>query len=233
MKLKISLQDGFSKTYLPLQFRAFWNDEGYCYLKVQVIDGKLIFLCAQLLNYYNTSITNAVESVRESAIDQLIRDGALKIHNKNGLFDLFKSQQRKNNEFVSQIYEYINKNSIWIEHYESSMSITYDDRFSLVSFEGNNNPVWRTVAKEKLEEKFPAFNFNIPRDTLESWRDARLTTQGIKKLLKDKNWTMKEVAIRWNRSESWMSKIVNDEDRELYWEDAFRGLPSKTHEVIN
>lgn len=233
MKLKISLQDGFSKTYLPLQFRAFWNDEGYCYLKVQVIDGKLIFLCAQLLNYYNTSITNAVESVRESAIDQLIRDGALKIHNKNGLFDIFKSQQRKNNEFVNQIYEYINNNSIWIEHYESSMSITYDDRFSLVNFEGNKNPVWRTVAKEKLEEKFPAFNFNISRDTLESWRDARLTTQGIKKLLKDKNWTMKEVAIRWNRSESWMSKIVNDEGRELYWEDAFRGLPSKIHEVIN
>lgn len=233
MKLKISLLDGFSKTYLPLQFRAFWNDEGYCYLKVKIINGKIIFFCAQLLNYYNTSITNAVESVRQTAINQLIKDGAIKIQNKKGLFDLFKSSQRKSNELICHIYDFINKNSIWVEYYESSISITDNNRYSLVNFTGNSDPDWTPISIDKLANAFPTFNFKIDKSELENWRDARLSTQGIKKILKEKNWTMKEVATRWNRSESWMSKIVNDENRELYWEDAFKGLPSKVNEPIN
>ncbi|ENN7018127.1 hypothetical protein ACAD17_004555 [Enterobacter ludwigii] len=233
MKLKISLQDGFSKTYLPLQFRAFWNDEGYCYLKAQVINGKIIFFCAQLMNYYNTSITNAVESVREAAINQLIKDGALRIQNRSGVFDLFKSSQRKSKELIDSIYDYINKNSVWVEYYESSMSITDYNRYSLVSFVGNSDPDWTPISLDKLESQYPMINFKVDKEDLENWRDARLSTLGIKKILKEKNWTMKEVATRWNRSESWMSKIVNDEARELYWEDAFKGLPSKTNEPGN
>ena len=227
MKLKVSLLEGFNKTYLPLQFRAFWNDEGYCYLKVQISDGKIVFFCAQLLNYYNTSITNAVESVRISAINALIKDGALKIKDQSNVFDLFKSPQRKSSEINSLIFDYINSNSVWVEHYESQISITYDDRYSLVSFTGNYDPVWKSVSKDTLLEKFPSFDFNVSKEDLENWSNARLSTQGIKKILKEKNWTMKEVAMRWNRSETWMSKIVNDENRDLYWEDAFKGLPSK------
>lgn len=30
MKLSVRLIEGFKKTYLPLQFRAFWDDEGFC-----------------------------------------------------------------------------------------------------------------------------------------------------------------------------------------------------------
>ncbi|BDB32106.1 hypothetical protein NUITMVK10_3840 (plasmid) [Klebsiella quasipneumoniae] len=85
MKLSVRLIEGFKKTYLPLQFRAFWDDEGFCYLKVQIVNGKIIFFCAQLLNYYNTSITNAVESVRASAVNALINDGAIKIQNQQGI----------------------------------------------------------------------------------------------------------------------------------------------------
>lgn len=47
MKLSVRLIEGFKKTYLPLQFRAFWDDEGFCYLKVQIVNGKIIFfLCS-------------------------------------------------------------------------------------------------------------------------------------------------------------------------------------------
>jgi hypothetical protein len=42
---------------------------------------------------------------------------------------------------------------------------------------------------------------------------------------------MKEVAARWNRSESWMSKVVNDEERELYWEDAFKAPFKNTRKM--
>ena len=71
MRMKVTLAEEFNKTYHPLRFQAFWNDQGYCYLRVQIAEGKIIFTCAQLLNYYNTSITNAAESVRISAINAL------------------------------------------------------------------------------------------------------------------------------------------------------------------
>lgn len=228
MKLRIKAQEGFSKTYLPLQFRAFWNDDGYCFLRVQIVDGKIIFICAQLLNYHNTSVTNAAESVRASAINALIQDGALKIHNQKNIFDLFSSEQRKTSLINLMTFDYINDNSIWIEHYNSSISITDQDRYSKVTFTGNDDPSWLPTSKAKLEKEFPAVDFSIDTDLLENWRNARLSTIAIKKLLKTKNWTMKDVAERWNRSETWMSQIVNDDDREIYWEDAFKGLPSKS-----
>jgi hypothetical protein len=60
-----------------------------------------------LLNYYNTSITNAVESVRASAVNALINDGAIKIQNQQGIFDLFKSQERKSKEVISILFKSI------------------------------------------------------------------------------------------------------------------------------
>ncbi|MGP8956688.1 hypothetical protein ACT024_26635 [Enterobacter mori] len=140
MKLSVRLIEGFKKTYLPLQFRAFWDDEGFCYLKVQIVNGKIIFFCAQLLNYYNTSITNAVESVRASAVNALINDGAIKIQNQQGIFDLFKSQERKSKEVISILFEFVRENSVWVEHYESQISITQDDRYSLVHFNQYQEP---------------------------------------------------------------------------------------------
>lgn len=226
MKLRIKVSDRFDKIYHPLQFRAFWNDEGYCYLRVQIMDGKIVFTCAQLLNYYNTSITNAVENVRESALNALIRDGALKIYDQKNIFDLFKSQKRISEEFEILLFDFLNENSVWIEYYHASSSITDDDRYTIVKFEGNSSPTWYSTSKENLDSDFPGLNFSIDEESLANWRNARLSTSTIKKLLKDKNWTMKEVATRWNRSEVWMSKIVNDENRDLYWEDAFKGLPS-------
>ncbi|UIN02581.1 hypothetical protein [Yersinia ruckeri] len=75
MSIRFTLTEGLDKTYHPLRFQAFWNDQGYCYLRVQIAQGKIVFTCDQLLNYYNTSITNAVESVRISAINALMQDG--------------------------------------------------------------------------------------------------------------------------------------------------------------
>ncbi|MBE8126579.1 XRE family transcriptional regulator (plasmid) [Photobacterium damselae subsp. piscicida] len=52
----------------------------------------------------------------------------------------------------------------------------------------------------------------------------------IKKLIASKGWTLKEIAQRWNRSEGWMSKVINDSERPRYWDDAFNGLISKKNE---
>lgn len=227
MRIRFTLSEGFDKTYLPLRFRAFWNDNGACYLRVQIVQGKIFFTCAQLLNYYNTSITNAVEDVRISAIDALIQDGALKVSNHKSFFDLFKSNERMGSEFSAWVFDYINKNSVWIEYYHQEISVTDDDRYSIVQFVGNSEPDWFSVSQSYLEENYPGLDFSVDEKLLRNWVGAKLTTTAIKALLKEKNWTMKEVAERWNRSETWMSKVVNDADRDSYWEDAFRGLPSK------
>jgi len=227
MRIRFTLAEGFDKIYLPLRFRAFWNDNGACYLRIQISQGKIFFTCAQLLNYYNTSITNAVEDVRISAIDALIQNGALKVSNHKSFFDLFKSEERMGREFDAWVIDYVNKNSVWIEYYHPEISINDDHRYTVVQFEGNSEPDWFSVSRGYLEQKHPGLDFSIDENLLRNWVGAKLTTSGIKTLLKEKNWTMKEVAERWNRSETWMSKVVNDSDRDPYWEDAFRGLPSK------
>ncbi|MFC7506206.1 hypothetical protein ACFQUX_00330 [Pantoea stewartii] len=186
-----------------------------------------MFTCAQLLNYYNTSITNAAESVRISAINALIQDGALKVSNRKNFSDLFKSEQRKSREFDAWIFDYINENSVWIEYYHPEISLNNDHRYTTITFEGNHDPVWFSTSRKSLEEKYPGLEFAVDENLLRNWVGAKLTVSDIKNLLKERNWTMKEVAERWRRSESWMSKIVNDPDRDPYWEDAFKGLPLK------
>lgn len=76
-------------------------------------------------------------------------------------------------------------------------------------------------------KKYPGPEFAVDENLLRNWIGAKLTVSDSKNLLKERNWTMKEVAERWWRSKSWMSKIVNDLDRGPYWENAFEGLPLK------
>jgi len=33
------------------------------------------------------------------------------------------------------------------------------------------------------------------------------------------------LAIRWKKTAVWISKVVNDPDRDPHWDDAVRGLP--------
>lgn len=227
MRIRFTLTEGFDKIYHPLRFQAFWNDHGYCYLRVQIAQGKIVFTCAQLLNYHNTSITNAAESVRISAINALMQDGAFKVSNKKNFSDLFKSAQRKSREFDAWVFDYINNNSVWIEYYHPEISLNQGHRYTIIKFEGNGEPTWFSTTQKSLEEKHRGLDFTVDENLLRNWVGAKLNVSDIKNLLRERNWTLKEVAERWNRSETWMSKIVNDPERDPYWEDAFKGLPSK------
>lgn len=75
MKVVFNVMDGFDKIFLPLEFSGFHGRNGYCYLRVQIKHGFIVFSCAQLLNYYRTSVTNAIEQVREAAVNALFREG--------------------------------------------------------------------------------------------------------------------------------------------------------------
>lgn len=40
-----------------------------------------------------------------------------------------------------------------------------------------------------------------------------------------RGWTFRALAARWGKSETWVSKIANNEERDMHWDDAVRGLP--------
>lgn len=225
MNIHLRATEGFDKTYLPLQFRAFWDNDGYCYMRVQIRDGCILFTCAQLLNYHNTSVTNAVENIREAIVSKLFEDGALKFYGQKSIFDRFKSRQRISFETEYEIFRFLNENSYWLEYYPSELSLLDESRYSVVAFNGNSEPVWGTRSREALEKSLPLFDLNIDEDVLANWND-RLSSDRIKNIIKRKGWTMRMLAERWSKSEKWISNIVNDENRGKHWEDAIRGLPS-------
>ncbi|KAB1469117.1 XRE family transcriptional regulator [Cronobacter sakazakii] len=54
---------------------------------------------------------------------------------------------------------------------------------------------------------------------------TKLTPNQIKHELKMKGWSHRELALRWSKSETWISKIINNVERGQHWNDAFAGLP--------
>ena len=54
---------------------------------------------------------------------------------------------------------------------------------------------------------------------------APLSPQEWRALLRAKGWKQKELARRWNVSETWISKLANNPERGTHWNDACRGLP--------
>ncbi len=53
----------------------------------------------------------------------------------------------------------------------------------------------------------------------------RLSPVEFKALFKQRGWTGKTLALRWEVSEAWISKILKNPDRAPHWDDAVRGLP--------
>ena len=54
-----------------------------------------------------------------------------------------------------------------------------------------------------------------------------MTPKQFKSLVKSKGWLLKEVAERWGIKQRQMSNIVQDSNRNLYYDDAIRGLDEK------
>ena len=72
---------------------------------------------------------------------------------------------------------------------------------------------------------YPEFDFIIHKHHLEKWMNGGLTAENVKKMIKEKGWNNKMLAARWGCSEVWVSKIINDENRKVQWNDAINGLP--------
>lgn len=55
--------------------------------------------------------------------------------------------------------------------------------------------------------------------------EERLSVQEFRALLKAKGWMFKEVAVRWQISAAWLSRLASNPERGTKWDDACRGLP--------
>lgn len=57
----------------------------------------------------------------------------------------------------------------------------------------------------------------------------RLTPDEFKAVFKQRGWSGKTLAVRWEVSEAWVSKIAQNPKRAAHWDDAVRGLPVKNN----
>ena len=56
--------------------------------------------------------------------------------------------------------------------------------------------------------------------------------EGTQIAIKEKGWSNKMLAARWGCTEVWVSKIINDENRKVQWNDAINGLPVISDNMI-
>lgn len=43
--------------------------------------------------------------------------------------------------------------------------------------------------------------------------------------MRRKGWSGRALAVRWGKSDAWISKIASNPSRDIHWDDALRGLP--------
>ncbi|MBF5040531.1 hypothetical protein INP77_13610 [Methylophilus sp. 13] len=175
MNVFITLNN-YKKDYLPFKFKGFWQ-EGNCFLRVVSKDRKIVFLCCQLPNYHGTSITNAVESIRSRAVEVLLTevnsndkpviDVSLELSLAERLINSSVDIERDKKH---KIFDFIRKNSIWIEHYPAGHSIDANGSYAIVRFSQSGEPSWNYVSIDSLFNLVPGFDFNVSNEMLYKWK---------------------------------------------------------------
>lgn len=211
----INLTDKLDKTYNPLRFKASSNKIGYCYLRVQIVNGKVVFTCAQLLNYNKVSISESFTDIRISAINALILDNILKVSCKKRFSDLFKSKQSKKNKFNRLVINYFNMNSVWVEYFPFEKEISSKYIQGIYLKKNGYKVLWFNTSENLLKKEHPEFDFEVDDRLLKNWDISKLTKDNIRIYLEQKYWTMKNINEHWDFSETWMGKHRNNNIFEL------------------
>ena len=115
--------------HATFRFPGFMS-EGRCFLRVIENNKKYIFICAQLKDYYGTSITNAIEQIAQKAAKMVLP------HKIN----------------PRELIKFIRK-AIWIEHYPSGTGLVTNSSYAIVSFDENLNPSWSYASLEEISNQ--------------------------------------------------------------------------------
>lgn len=134
------------------QFPGFVST-GTCFVRARVRHDGLVILCAQLYGYKGTSVTNAVEEVREAVIARL--------HDDTGLRHLMPAKKWWQRERTrDEVLDHAAAHTTWIEHYPKGCGLAAGATFAVVEFDDAGTPEWyykplATVAQHAaVEEEF-------------------------------------------------------------------------------
>lgn len=112
---------------------------GCCFIKARIRPDSIVVLCAQLIGYHGTSVTNGLEAIRDGLLLDLKKDGEL---------ERFKGiPSQKDSTFPYGIYERL----AWIEHYPAGTSLGGDETFAYVRFQGGS-PAWTYLRLRQIAE---------------------------------------------------------------------------------
>jgi hypothetical protein len=104
-------------------------------------EGSLVFLCAQLLQYYGTSITNATDEIFVSAVHKLSKAKKLPLAFDTNFFKINKEQHR---------FKKVVRHSRWIEYYPPGAGLAPNGSYALVAFDDNLSPVWNYMSRSSI-----------------------------------------------------------------------------------
>ncbi|AZS82010.1 hypothetical protein IPU70_28090 [Achromobacter sp. SD115] len=125
---------GIDKEYPRFQYPGLMS-VGTCFLRARVRHDSLVIVCAQLYDYHGTSVTNAIEEVREAAIVQLHDDVGLQ-----HLMPARKWWQRK--PVREEVLANAAALSTIIEHWPKGRGLAPAGSFAIVEFDDAGKPEW-------------------------------------------------------------------------------------------
>ncbi|MCF5199911.1 hypothetical protein [Pseudomonas syringae] len=139
-------------------------------------NGSIVFLCCQLPDYYGTSVTNAVESIKAEAIEALLRaytdEGTAVMETviKPGYFARLLHPRGFFDQHAKQVaIAYIRKHSMWIEHYPAGVGLAHSGSYAIVHFSENGEPSWNYVSPEYLQNQVPGIDLQVAIEKLRKW----------------------------------------------------------------
>jgi hypothetical protein len=116
-----------------------FGSTGHCYLKARIRPDSIVVLCAQLIGYHGTSVTNGLEAIRDSLITDLKASGEL------AQFKGVASPRQP--PYPYNVYERL----AWIEHYPAGTSLGGDETFAYVRFHGDS-PAWSYLKVRQIAD---------------------------------------------------------------------------------
>jgi len=172
---EVVIQD-FAKDYFPFEFPGFGRRAGHCFLRVNAYGSNIFVLCAQLLNYHSTSVTNGLESIidrlADTLMDETFSDGrpVLKVVER---FPLIRSLTHSSAELrrlrhMTVRRALLGRRTKWFELYPQGAGPGERGSLSLVTFSDGGSPSWSYASLDSFASEFPRESFEVNVD-LGAW----------------------------------------------------------------
>lgn len=133
------------REYPRFHFRGLMS-KGTCFVRARVRPDGLVILCAQLYGYNETSVTQAIEEVREAVIEKLHEDAGLE-----HLMPARKWWQCKGD--LGDVLASAADRATMIEHWPKGRGLAPAGSFAIVEFDDAGQPEWDYLHKSVVAHR--------------------------------------------------------------------------------